>query len=52
VVTVIEEPEVPALPEPRGRVLKLLVGAMLGTISGVAIAFVVEYGGSAESRAE
>jgi uncharacterized protein involved in exopolysaccharide biosynthesis len=50
VVTVIDEPEVPALPEPRGRLLKLLLGAMLGTMAGLGIAFVVEYGERAESE--
>jgi uncharacterized protein involved in exopolysaccharide biosynthesis len=50
VVTVIDEPEVPALPEPRGRGLKLLLGAMLGTLAGLGIAFVVEYGDRAESE--
>jgi len=50
VVTVIDEPEVPALPEPRGRLLKLLLGAVLGTMVGFGIAFVVEYGERAESE--
>jgi uncharacterized protein involved in exopolysaccharide biosynthesis len=50
VVTVIDEPEVPALPEPRGRVLKLLLGAILGTMAGFGVAFVVEYGARAESE--
>jgi uncharacterized protein involved in exopolysaccharide biosynthesis len=50
VVTVIDEPEVPALPEPRGRARKLLLGAMLGTLAGFSIAFVVEYGERAESE--
>jgi uncharacterized protein involved in exopolysaccharide biosynthesis len=50
VVTVIDEPEVPALPEPRGRVLKLLLGAILGTLAGFGIAVVVEYEARAESE--
>jgi len=50
VVTVIDEPEVPALPEPRGRLMKLLLGAMLGTVAGFGIVFVVEYGERAGSE--
>jgi uncharacterized protein involved in exopolysaccharide biosynthesis len=50
VVTVIDEPEVPAWPEPRGRVLKLLLGAILGTMAGFGIAFVVESGERGESE--
>jgi uncharacterized protein involved in exopolysaccharide biosynthesis len=49
-VTVIDEPEVPALPEPRGRLLKLLSGALLGTVMGFGIALVVEYGERARSE--
>jgi len=50
VVTVMDEPEVPAFPEPRGRVLTLLQVAMLGTMAGFGLAFVVEYGERAESE--
>jgi uncharacterized protein involved in exopolysaccharide biosynthesis len=48
VLTVIDKPEIPALPESRGRLMKLLLGAMLGTLAGFGIGFVVEYGERAE----
>jgi uncharacterized protein involved in exopolysaccharide biosynthesis len=50
VVTIIDEPQAPSLPEPRGRLLKLLLGGILGTIVGLGLAFVVEYGERAESE--
>jgi capsule polysaccharide export protein KpsE/RkpR len=40
VITVIEEPRLPVLPEGRGVALKTILGALLGAIIGVVIAFV------------
>ena len=40
VITVIDEPEAPGLPEPRGRLRKLLLGAIFGTLVGFGVVFV------------
>jgi uncharacterized protein involved in exopolysaccharide biosynthesis len=50
VLTTIDEPQAPSLPEPRGRLLKLILGGILGTMVGFGLAFVVEYGERAESE--
>lgn len=39
VITVIEAPSVPTLPEPRGRLTAVLVGALLGGFFGTMVAF-------------
>ncbi len=38
-ITVIEAPSAPALPEPRGGLIKLLLGLFLGSCVGVGLAF-------------
>ncbi|MBM4184052.1 MAG: hypothetical protein FJ207_07465 [Gemmatimonadetes bacterium] len=43
VMTVVDSPEVPALPNRRGRLLKLLVGVTIGTLVGFASALMREY---------
>jgi uncharacterized protein involved in exopolysaccharide biosynthesis len=50
VTTIIDEPKAPSLPEPRGRLRKLILGGILGTMVGFGIALVVEYGKRAESE--
>jgi uncharacterized protein involved in exopolysaccharide biosynthesis len=39
VITLFEPPSVPALPEPRGRVKRVLLGVLLGGIVGAALVF-------------
>lgn len=54
VITVIDQPESPALPDPRGRLRKLLLGLTLGIVVGFGLAFIREFGERAkteESRA-
>jgi len=43
VITVVERPELPVRADPRGRVLKLALGIILGGMSGVFLAFGQEY---------
>ncbi len=50
VITVIDQPEPPALPDPRGRLLKLLLGVILGLMAGVALAFIREFGEQAKNE--
>lgn len=44
VITVIDQPEPPALPDPRGRVLILALGLTLGVMAGFGLALVREFG--------
>ncbi len=44
-ITVLERPEVPVRADPRGRLLKLILGVILGGMLGVFLAFVQEYMG-------
>ena len=44
VITVIAQPEPPALPDPRGRLPKLLLGVTLGLMVGFGLAFIREFG--------
>ena len=48
VITVIESPEVPALPDPRGRLLKIVLAILLGVMVGSALAFMSAYGRRAQ----
>lgn len=43
VITVVEHPELPVRADSRGRVLKLILGIMLGGMLGISLAFVREY---------
>lgn len=43
VITVVERPELPVKADPRGRVLKLALGVVLGGMLGVFLAFGQEY---------
>ncbi|HSW31597.1 MAG TPA: GNVR domain-containing protein [Longimicrobiales bacterium] len=43
VITVVERPERPVRPDPRGRVLKLALGVILGGMLGILLAFLKEY---------
>ena len=43
VIIVIDEPEPPALLAPRGRLAKLMLAAMLVTMTGFRIGFIVEF---------
>lgn len=42
VITLVEEPELPAEPDPRGAVLKLALGMILGGLVGISLAFLQE----------
>jgi uncharacterized protein involved in exopolysaccharide biosynthesis len=42
VITLIEEPSVPSVPEPSGRVWAIVLGLLLGTFVGVVLAFFSE----------
>ena len=43
VITVIDQPEPPALPDPRGRLMKLVLGMILGLMAGLGLAFILEF---------
>ena len=49
VITVIDQPESPALPDPRGRLRKLLLGLTLGSVAGFGLAFIQEFNARAKS---
>jgi uncharacterized protein involved in exopolysaccharide biosynthesis len=42
VITVLEPPAVPTLPEPRGRIASVLFGFLMGSFLGVVLAFARE----------
>ena len=50
VFTVIDQPEPPALPDPRGRLLKLVLGLLLGLMVGLGLAFILEFGERAKNQ--
>ncbi len=50
VITMIDQPEPPALPDPRGTLVKLLLGAILGLIVGFGLAFIRELGERARNE--
>jgi uncharacterized protein involved in exopolysaccharide biosynthesis len=52
VITIIDEPEPPALPDPRGRLNKLLQGLILGVLTGFVIAFIKDFGDRAKNNDE
>jgi len=43
IITVMDRPEVPALADPRGRVLKLLIGLTVAVMVGFGLAFMWEF---------
>ena len=43
VITVIDQPESPALPDPRGRIRRLLLGIIVGMIVGLGLALIREF---------
>jgi uncharacterized protein involved in exopolysaccharide biosynthesis len=49
VITVIDQPAPPALPDSRGRVLILALGLTLGVVTGVGVALVREVGERAKT---
>lgn len=42
IITVLEEPMLPALPEPRGRIRNTVVGALIGGLGGAVLALMAE----------
>ena len=52
VITVIDQPEPPALPDRRGRLLKLLLGVILGMMVGIGFAFMKEFGERAKEEGQ
>jgi uncharacterized protein involved in exopolysaccharide biosynthesis len=50
VITVIDRPESPALPDPRFRLLKLLLGSTVGLLVGFGFAFIREFGERAKTE--
>ena len=50
VITVIDQPEPPALPNPRGRLLKLILGLIIGLMAGFALAFLKDFGERAKNE--
>ncbi len=44
VITLIDHPEAPAIPNARGRLLKLFLGLIVGMMVGSGFGFVLEYG--------
>jgi uncharacterized protein involved in exopolysaccharide biosynthesis len=44
IITVIDQPEPPALPDPRGRRRKLILGMTFGLMAGFGLAFIAEFG--------
>ena len=50
VITVIDQPEPPALPNPRRRLLKLLLGLTLGLMAGFGLGFIREFGERAKKE--
>jgi len=49
-ITVIDQPVPPALPEPRGWLLKFLLGLILGLLTGSVLAFIREFGERAKTE--
>ena len=50
VITVIDQPEPPALPDSRGTLVKLLLGLILGLMAGLGLAFIREFGERAKNE--
>jgi uncharacterized protein involved in exopolysaccharide biosynthesis len=50
VITVIDQPESPALPDPRGRLRKLLLGLTLGMVVGLGLACIRELNERAKTK--
>jgi uncharacterized protein involved in exopolysaccharide biosynthesis len=50
IITVIDQPEPPALPDGRGRRRKVLLGLILGAVAGLCLAFVREFGERARTE--
>jgi len=50
VITVIDQPESPAFPDPRGRRMKLVLGLTLGLMAGFGLVFILEFGERAKNE--
>jgi type II secretory pathway component PulC len=50
VITVIDQPEPPVFPEPRGRLLRVLLGVIVGVIVGFGLALIQEFGERAKNE--
>jgi len=50
IITVIDQPEVPAFPDSRGRLLKLVLGLTLGLVAGFVLAFIREFSERAKNE--
>ena len=50
IITVIDQPEPPALPDPRGRRRKLILGMTFGLMAGFGLAFIREFGERAKNE--
>ncbi|MFP8875045.1 MAG: hypothetical protein VCB42_11110, partial [Myxococcota bacterium] len=44
VITIVDQPEFPVIPDPRGRLRTLALGLTLGLVVGIGLAFVSEFG--------
>jgi len=50
VITLIDQPDIPALPDPTKRISKILIGLVFGAMVGFVLAFVREMGEQAENK--